>query len=40
MINLYIIIFFLLVKEEEKNKFLKRSEELKVERVELEVKVK
>lgn len=40
MINLYITIFLLLAKEEEKNKLLKRSEELKAERVELEAKAK
>ena len=31
---------FLLAKEEEKNKLLKRSEELKAERVQLEAKAK
>lgn len=40
MINFYITIFLLLAKEEEKNKLLKRSEELKAERVELEAKAK
>lgn len=32
--------FFVSAKEEEKNKLLKRSEELKAERVELEAKAK